>query len=387
MARFRTDGSILMDDGRVLYADSLISAQDFIELSKLFAPAPPWPFVSGGGGGGPGTSGPQGPAGPAGSGGGGGGGSQGAQGPFGTQGTQGPDGGDGSQGAQGAQGPDGGVFPTPTLAQVLAAGNVTGPNDILVTAGQALDAALAGGTLNLGTALAAIIAMGNPNGGLGTFELFINQGGVALHGSNSGIQYSSTVANRAQIRENQYGANVGVPGISTFKSRGATVGALAGVIDGDVIFRATAVGVCGDNVSIPLSGLISILVPVGGSNPGQNWIATDFEVQLVPLAGPINGRKITFKVDSEGILYVREAANKMAGIAVLDATGTAVVANTRVKATTRFNLTVQEGVAPTGSVYQSSRIVGTSFTIKSNAGAADAGVQVYYQLWEPTSPA
>jgi hypothetical protein len=127
---------------------------------------------------------------------------------------------------------------------------------------------------------------------------------------------------------------------------------------------------------------------VGGSVPGQNWIATDFEVQLVPLAGPINGRKVTFKVDSEGILYVREAANKMAGIAILDATGTAVIANTRVKATTKFNLSIQEGtgVVPTGTVYQSSRIVGTSFTIKSNAGAADASVQVYYQLWEPTSP-
>ncbi len=279
----------------------------------------------------------------------------------------------------------GGGGATPTLAAVLAAGNTTGANDILVAVAQAIDAAIAAGTLQLGTGNAAIIAMGNPNGGLGTFELFINQGGVALHGSNSGIQYSSTVANRAQIRENQYGANAGIPGISTFKSRGLTVGSLAAVVDGDSIFRATAVGVCGDNVSIPLSGLISITIPVGGSVPAQNWIATDFEVQLVPLAGPINGRKQTFKVDSEGILYVREAANKMAGTAILDGTGTAVVLNTRVKATTKFNLTVQDGgAAPTGSVYQSARVVGTSFTIKSNAGAADTGVQVYYQLWEPT---
>jgi hypothetical protein len=372
MARFQADGSVLMTDGRVLYADSPIVAQDFVELSKLFAPPPGFPFSSGGGG--PGSTGPQGPVGPAGSGGGGGGGAQGFQGPLGSQGNQGP---------------SGGVVTTPPLSSVLAVGNVTGPNDILVTAGQAIDAALAGGTLQLGTLLAAIVAMGNPNGGLGTFELFINQGGVALHGSNAGIQYSSTVANRAQIRENQYGANAGIPGISTFKSRGLTVGSLAGVIDGDSIFRATAVGVAGDNVSIPLSGLISITVPIGGSVVGQNWIATDFEVQLVPLAGPINGRKQTFKVDSEGILYVREAANKMAGIATLDAAGQAVVANTRVKTTTKFNLTIQEGtgVAPTGTVYQASRVVGTSFTIKSNAGAADAGVQVYYQLWEPTSPA
>jgi hypothetical protein len=275
-----------------------------------------------------------------------------------------------------------------TLAAILANGNVSGAHDILIDALQQIDASLAAGTLNLGTINAAIVAMGNPNGGLGTFELFINQGGVTLHGSNSGIQYSSTVANRAQIRENQYGANAGVPGISSFKSRGATVGSLAGVVDGDVIFRATAVGVCPDNVSIPLSGLISITVPVGGSVGANNWIATDFDIQLVPLAGPINGRKQTFKVDSEGILYVREAANKMAGLAVLDGAGQFVVPNTRVKATTKFLLTVQDGgAAPTGTIYQSARVVGTSFTIQSSAGAGDTGVQVYYQLWEPTSPA
>lgn len=349
MATRQPDGSIRLSNGRVIYADTPIYGGDLHEVVALLA-APAWPFVSGGGG---------------------------APGPAGPAGTPGP---------PGPPGPAGSSGPTPPLSAVLAAGNNTGPHDILVAAAQAIDAALANGTLNLGTGQAAIVAMGNPNGGLGTFLLLINQGGVALHGSNSGIQYSSTVANRAQIRENQYGANAGIPGISTFKSRGPTVGSLLGVVDGDVIFRATAVGVCGDNVSIPLSGLISIVVPVGGSNPGQNWIATDFEVQLVPLAGPINGRRQTFKVDSEGVLYVREAANKMAGVATLDGTGTAVVLNTRVKATTKFNLSIQEGtgIVPTGTIYQSSRVVGTSFTVKSSGGAADAGLQFYYQLWEPT---
>jgi len=40
----------------------------------------------------------------------------------------------------------------------------------------------------------------------------------------------------------------------------------------------------------------------------------------------------------------------------------------------------------TGSLQQSARVVGTSFTIRSTTGAGDAGVQVYYQLWEPTLP-
>ena len=44
------DGSIQMSDGRILYANSIILAQDLIELLPLFSPPPAWPFISGGGG-------------------------------------------------------------------------------------------------------------------------------------------------------------------------------------------------------------------------------------------------------------------------------------------------------------------------------------------------
>ena len=99
------DGSIQMSDGRIIYANSIILANDLIELLPLLIPPPAWPFVSGGGGGGPG---PQGPAGPAGSGGGGGGGSQGTQGFQGTNpGVQGPQGLAGAAGTQGSQGNQG----------------------------------------------------------------------------------------------------------------------------------------------------------------------------------------------------------------------------------------------------------------------------------------
>jgi len=99
------DGSIQMSDGRIIYANSIILANDLIELLPLLIPPPAWPFVSGGGGGGPG---PQGPAGPAGSGGGGGGGSQGTQGFQGTNpGVQGPQGFSGAAGTQGSQGNQG----------------------------------------------------------------------------------------------------------------------------------------------------------------------------------------------------------------------------------------------------------------------------------------
>ena len=217
----------------------------------------------------------------------------------------------------------------------------------------------------------------------GTNEVFIGATGP-LHGSGSGIQYSTTVANRAQIRENQYGNNTGVPGVFAFKSRGANVGDLAPVQPGDVIYRATAVGVT-DNLSIPIGGLISINVPPAGVPPGAGWIATDYELQLVPLNGPANGRRQTFRITSEGILHVRETANSMAGVATTGAGGNVIVPNTQVTATLRISLTIQDGgTVPTGFAYISGRVIGTSFTIQSST--ADIGVPVYYQIWEPTSP-
>jgi len=224
---------------------------------------------------------------------------------------------------------------------------------------------------------------------VGTAHLFINQN-AADHGSSADMQVSSLVANAPQLRCNQYGANAGIPGLSTIKSRGATIGTLVSVNPGDVLLRLTAVGVPADNTSIPLAGLVSINVPAGGV--GANYVATDFEIQLVPLTGPINGRKQAFLVDSEGILHVKEAGpagaptSHMAGLAVTGAGGTIVVPSVNVKATTKFTLTIQDGgAAPTNGLYVSARVIGTSFTIQM-INPADVGVQVYYQLWEPTIP-
>lgn len=120
MAHRLPDGSIQMADGRIIYGNSLINAQDLIEILPLITPPPAWPFISGGGGGGAGTpgargadgvSGSQGPQGP-GIGNPGPQGSQGNQGSLGTQGNQGTigsgvQGPQGRQGAQGLLGPQG----------------------------------------------------------------------------------------------------------------------------------------------------------------------------------------------------------------------------------------------------------------------------------------
>ncbi|HTQ42473.1 MAG TPA: hypothetical protein VMI75_06910 [Polyangiaceae bacterium] len=120
------------------------------------------------------------------------------------------------------------------------------------------------------------------------------------HGSASRFQLTSLVANGTQYRNNQYGNNGGAPGMSSFKSRGAAVGQLAGVLAGDPLQRFVAVGVAPDNASIPLASFITIQVPASFVPAGQNWVPSEYELQLVPLAGPINSRRVVFKVSSEG---------------------------------------------------------------------------------------
>ena len=128
------------------------------------------------------------------------------------------------------------------------------------------------------------------------------------NGSNARLQLSSLIANGAQFRSNQYGPNTGTPGISSFKSRGTVIGAPllpvvpgSGCVGGDVLFGITAVGLTPDSTNIPLAALFRFLVPASFVAVGQNYLPTDCDIQLVPLAGPINGRRIVFKITSEGV--------------------------------------------------------------------------------------
>lgn len=200
--------------------------------------------------------------------------------------------------------------------------------------------------------------------------------------SNAGMQLASLIGNRSQMRGSQYGANATGGGISTFKSRGLVInGPLLGadaVLAADILRSDSAVGLTG-NGSIPIAYLMQVVAVQSTALS----VACDWEIQLCPIDGVTNSRRKVFAVTSEGIQRVRESVNTMAGLAVLDAAGRAVIANINVKATTRFLVTVQDGgAAPVGVPYIETRINSTSFSILSNAGAADVGVQVYYQLYE-----
>lgn len=128
----------------------------------------------------------------------------------------------------------------------------------------------------------------------GSTRLYINQT-TNLHGSNSGIQYSSdgTSPNRSQIRFNLYGANTGAPGITGFKSRGATIGSTLSVLPGDNLFRITSIGVSGNNSSINLASLIDVRV----NQVFAGHVSTDFVVALNSNAGVMTER---LYVTSEG---------------------------------------------------------------------------------------
>jgi len=118
--------------------------------------------------------------------------------------------------------------------------------------------------------------------------------------SAAGMQFSSAISGRSQLRVNQYGANNAAPGLSAFKSRGAAVGVQAGIAAGDPLLRLTATNVAPNNVNIPIAGFVTIQVANGFVPAAQNYTASELEIQLVPLAGPINGRRVSFRITSEG---------------------------------------------------------------------------------------
>jgi len=129
---------------------------------------------------------------------------------------------------------------------------------------------------------------------------FVLLGSDVPLGSNAGIQLSTLVANRAQFRGNQYGANTGSPGMTTFKNRALAIGGFAGILAGDILGRWTSIGVAPNNASVPLAATITVQVPASFVPVAQNYVPSEFEFALVPLAGPINGRTVVFKISSEG---------------------------------------------------------------------------------------
>jgi len=230
-----------------------------------------------------------------------------------------------------------------------------------------------------------IVDNSDPN----NLRVYINQTGPVPYApatpSGAGMQYSSNVAGRAALRLSQYGNNGGAQNVSFFKSRGTNVGDEAALIAGDTILNLTGAGVAGDGLSVPLAAIFDAIIPAGGVFAQS--ISPDFRWQLAKSA--INSRREVWRMvgltgdfvmkNAGQRILIKEGANAMQGVA----TNGATVLNTLITANTRISLTWQDGGGvPSGAPYVSARVVGISFTIQST-NVLDAGVNVFWQLWEP----
>jgi hypothetical protein len=162
---------------------------------------------------------------------------------------------------------------------------------------------------------------------------------------------------------------------------------MVGVSDLDVIFRATAVGTTG-NLAVPLSGLISINVPSGGTI-NSAFIATEYELQLVSLDSTlVNQHRVVYKITSEGVPQLRETPafsgqTVPSAVVQLGVGGMVTILNARIPANARILLTGQPSATPpVGMFYISSIVSAVGFNISSTS-SADVGQNVYYQIYIP----
>ena len=236
-----------------------------------------------------------------------------------------------------------------------------------------------------------------------TGDLYINQGGPIASGSPVGM---SQITRNSAINLRQYGAAAFTSNIGFFRSRGtvigplATPGAYASVAVGDSLMNLTAQAVTANNTDTPLAAIFDAVVPATGLFAQS--VSPDFRWAL---AGPnINDHRVVWSMigmsgdlvmgafrptATEGarIKIDETSRNAMQGVVTLGAGGTFPLANTLITANTRIQLTWQDGgpnpAPPAGNLYPTARAAGVGFTIASTGGAADAGINVFWQLWEP----
>jgi hypothetical protein len=232
----------------------------------------------------------------------------GATGPAGADGATGPAGIDGATGAVGPAGADGatgatGSFSGTTLDSVFKVINV-GDNT------KAFNFDLGGENTGVTTTLSPlslsnknlfIQPLVDPTGNVlvqnGTSgQVFIGTN-TTLNGSNAGIQYSSLVNNRAQLRVNAYGNHAGVAGMTCTKSRGTSIGTDSSVAVGDSMCRITVAGAAGTPGSKPNTAMLSF----NASQVNPLTIGTDMKLEMMNKAGMMGTRLYVTGDGSVGI--------------------------------------------------------------------------------------
>lgn len=139
-----------------------------------------------------------------------------------------------------------------------------------------------------------------------------------LNGSNAGVQYTSSFANRAQYRVNAYGNHNGVSGMTCTKSRGSAIGVLdAPVQVGDSQCRITVAGAGNTAGSLPNNAMMSW----NAAQVNATTVATDWEQDLMNQAGVLAKRAY---LTSEGKLLIGPTIASTMTAYNLDVNGSAV---------------------------------------------------------------
>lgn len=142
---------------------------------------------------------------------------------------------------------------------------------------------------------------------------------TAIGGSNSGIQYSNLIANRAQLRMNAFGNHAGVSGMTCAKSRGTTIGDNQSLQVGDPECRITVQGAAATAGSLPINADMTFQ-----ANSIQSLtVATDWNVRLMNKSGSLGTR---FYLTSEGALGLNEGTTPGAALDVASISASSVAA-------------------------------------------------------------
>jgi hypothetical protein len=208
-------------------------------------------------------------------------------------------------------------------------------------------------------------------------QQIINVGATSNDGTGDKLRYSmqKVNANFTDLYSTSYASNV----LNTFNTRSGTVTLLSADVNGALGYTpySSTGGIVSGAVTIgstaaSTSTTTGALIVAGGAGVAGAINSASVTTSLLTVTGNID-------ISTIGAgLKVAEGSNAKQGVATLSS-GTVLVSNTSVTATSRIQLTAQDNNS-TGALRVSARTPFTSFTITSSNGS-DSGV-VAYEIFE-----
>lgn len=179
----------------------------------------------------------------------------------------------------------------------------------------------------------------------GTGQVIIGTN-TSLGGANSGFQYFSMIANRAQFKAGAYGNHAGVSGMTCTKSRGTSIGDNQAVVVGDPVCRITVQSGATTSGSLPISADMTFVA----AQVNSLTVANDWQLRLTNKAGTLATRvyvtsegdmTVVSSITALGAIQANTSFNaltsyKIAGFTFLDAGANLTVSSGTFSGTTSF---------------------------------------------------